>query len=99
MTPTEYIWMNGKLVKWDDAKIHICSHVIHYGSSVFEGMRVYKTDKGPAAFRLKDHSARLINSGKIYRMKIPYTAEEIDQATLDVIGANNLDNLTKNFID
>lgn len=91
MTPTEYIWMNGKLVKWEDANIHVCSHVVHYGSSVFEGMRVYKTPQGPAALRLKDHSKRLINSAKIYRMEIPYTAEEIDQATLDIIGINNLD--------
>jgi branched-chain amino acid aminotransferase len=90
MTPTEYIWMNGKLVKWEDAKIHVCSHVIHYGSSVFEGMRVYDTPNGPCAFRLKDHSERLINSAKIYRMEIPYTAEEIDKATLDIIGINNL---------
>ncbi len=91
MTPTEYIWMNGKLVKWDDARIHVCSHVIHYGSSVFEGMRIYKTAKGPAAFRLKDHSIRLLNSAKIYRMEIPYTADELDQAILDTVGANNLE--------
>lgn len=91
MTPTDYIWMNGSLVKWDDARIHICSHVIHYGSSVFEGMRVYKTPKGPAAFRLREHSQRLLNSAKIYRMQIPYTAEEIDQAILETVGANNLE--------
>jgi len=91
MTPTEYVWMNGKLVKWDDAKIHICSHVIHYGSSVFEGMRVYNTLKGPAAFRLRDHSERLLNSAKIYRMEIPYDADEIDKATLDIVGVNNLE--------
>jgi len=91
MTPTDYIWMNGKLVKWDDANIHICSHVIHYGSSVFEGMRIYKTGKGPAAFRLHDHSVRLINSAKIYRMELGYTAEELDQAILDTVGANNME--------
>lgn len=91
MTPTEFVWMNGKLVKWDDAKIHICSHVIHYGSSVFEGMRVYNTLKGPAAFRLRDHSERLLNSAKIYRMEIPYNADEIDKAILDVVGVNNLE--------
>lgn len=91
MTPVEYIWMNGKLVKWHDANIHICSHVIHYGSSVFEGMRVYKTPKGSVAFRLKDHSQRLLNSAKIYRMPIPYTADEIDQAILDTVGANKLE--------
>jgi branched-chain amino acid aminotransferase len=91
MEPTEYIWMNGKLVRWDDANIHICSHVIHYGSSVFEGMRVYDTPKGPAAFRLRDHSERLLNSAKIYRMEIPYNADEIDKATLDIVGVNNLE--------
>ncbi len=83
--------MNGKFVKWDDARIHICSHVIHYGSSVFEGMRVYKTPKGPAAFRLRDHSERLLNSAKIYRMQIPYTAQQLDEAILDTIGANHLE--------
>lgn len=91
MTPTEYIWMNGKLVKWDDAKIHICSHVIHYGSCVFEGMRVYKTRKGPVAFRLRDHTERLFNSAKIYRMGIPFTVEQIDEAILNTIGANGLE--------
>jgi branched-chain amino acid aminotransferase len=91
MTPTEYIWMNGKLVKWEEATIHICSHVIHYGSSVFEGMRVYKTAKGSAAFRLRDHSQRLFNSAKIYRMKIPFTVDQIDEAILNTIGANGLE--------
>jgi len=91
MKPTEYIWMNGEFVKWDEARIHVCSHVIHYGSSVFEGMRVYKTPKGPAAFRLHDHSQRLLNSAKIYRMKIPYTAEQLDEAMLQTVGINNLD--------
>ncbi len=91
MTPTEYIWMNGKLVKWDDATIHICSHVIHYGSSVFEGMRVYKTPSGPAAFRLREHSERLFNSAKIYRMEIPYTIDDIDRAILLTVGANHLE--------
>ncbi|MDF1545445.1 MAG: branched-chain amino acid transaminase [bacterium] len=91
MKPTEYIWMNGKLVKWEDAKIHVLSHVVHYGSSVFEGMRVYKTDRGPAAFRLRDHTQRLFNSAKIYRMKINFSMDEIDQAILDLIGANKLE--------
>ena len=90
MIPTEYIWMNGEFVKWDDAKIHVCSHVIHYGSSVFEGMRVYKTDNGPVCFRLRDHSERLLDSAKIYRMPMRWTADEIDQATLDIIGINNM---------
>lgn len=91
MVPTEYIWMNGKLIKWEDATIHVCSHVIHYGSSVFEGMRVYKTSKGPACFRLREHSQRLLDSAKIYRMPMHFTADQIDKAILDVVGANNLE--------
>jgi branched-chain amino acid aminotransferase len=83
--------MNGSLVKWDDARIHILSHVIHYGSSVFEGFRVYKTKNGPAAFRLRDHTIRLFNSAKIYYMDIPYTYEEIDNAVLGLVKANNFE--------
>ena len=85
------IWMNGELVNWDDAKIHVLSHVIHYGSSVFEGARCYKTKKGPAIFRLKEHTRRLFNSAKIYRMDIPYSEEEINQVIVDLIKTNRLD--------
>ena len=88
---SEYIWMNGKYVKWDDAKIHVLSHVVHYGSSVFEGMRVYKTERGPMAFRLKEHTERLFNSAKIYRMNIPYTQDQVNEAILTLTSANNLD--------
>ncbi|HWR81777.1 MAG TPA: branched-chain amino acid transaminase [Candidatus Deferrimicrobium sp.] len=91
MTPTDYIWMNGRFVKWDDATIHVCSHVVHYGSSVFEGMRVYKTNNGPAAFRLKEHTKRLFDSARIYRMDIPFTPDQINQAILDTVGINGLD--------
>ncbi len=87
---TKFIWMNGKLVPWDDARIHVLSHVVHYGSSVFEGMRTYVTPRGTVCFRLRDHSTRLKNSAKIYRMDIPYTCEQIDQAILDLIGANQI---------
>ena len=87
----EKIWMNGKLINWDDAKIHVLSHVVHYGSSLFEGARCYKTKKGPAIFRLKAHTDRLFNSCKIYRMEIPYTKEEINQAIIDLIKTNGLD--------
>jgi branched-chain amino acid aminotransferase len=87
----EKIWMNGKLVNWDDAKIHVLSHVVHYGSSLFEGERCYKTKKGPAIFRLQAHTDRLFNSCKIYRMKIPYTKEQINQAIIDLIKINKLD--------
>ena len=87
----EKIWMNGKLINWDDAKIHVLSHVVHYGSSLFEGARCYKTRKGPAIFRLKAHTDRLFNSCKIYRMEIPYAKEEINQAIIDLIKTNGLD--------
>ncbi len=91
MQTTEFIWMNGKLNKWEDAKIHVLSHVVHYGSSVFEGLRVYKTANGPAAFRLQDHTDRLFNSAKLYRMKIPFTKDEINEACLNLVGAKGLD--------
>ena len=87
----DYIWMNGEMVKWEDARIHVLSHVVHYGSSVFEGMRAYKTNKGPACFRLRDHSKRLFDSAKIYRMDIPYSLQQIDKAICDVIQKNGLD--------
>src|SRR3972149_11154338 len=85
-----YIWMNGKLVKWDEAKIHILSHVIHYGSSWFEGIRCYNTKKGSAIFRLDAHMRRLYDSCKIYRAEIPYTKQQIEQAIKETIRANNL---------
>ncbi len=87
----EKIWMNGKLVNWDDAKIHVLSHVVHYGSSVFEGARCYKTEKGPAVFRLEEHTRRLFNSAKIYRMKIPFSEEQISQAIVDLIKTSKLE--------
>jgi len=88
---TEKIWMNSKLVNWDDAKIHVLSHVVHYGSALFEGARCYKTPQGPAIFRLKEHTDRLFNSCKIYRMQIPYTKDVINQAIIDLIKINKLD--------
>jgi branched-chain amino acid aminotransferase len=87
----EKIWMNGKMVNWDDAKIHVLSHVVHYGSSVFEGARCYKTKNGPAVFRLEEHTRRLFNSAKIYRMKIPFTEDQINQAIIDLIKTNKLE--------
>ena len=86
----EKIWMNGKLVNWDDAKIHVLSHVVHYGSSWFEGIRCYNTKKGPAIFRLDKHIERLYDSVKIYRTEIPYTKKEFEEAILATIRANNL---------
>ncbi len=87
----DHIWMNGKLVKWDDAKIHVLSHVVHYGSSVFEGARCYKTNKGPALFRHQEHVERLFNSAKIYKMEIPFTQKEIHDAIIDLIAKNGLE--------
>ncbi|MCK4492368.1 MAG: branched-chain amino acid transaminase, partial [Candidatus Altiarchaeales archaeon] len=86
----EKIWAGGKLVDWDDAKIHILTHALHYGSGVFEGIRCYNTSKGPAVFRLKEHMQRLHDSGRIYRMRIPYSTEELCRATKDLIKANGL---------
>jgi branched-chain amino acid aminotransferase len=83
--------MNGKLVRWDDAKIHIGSHVIHYGSAVFEGLRCYATPDGPAVFRLDAHTERLYNSAKIYRMDVPIAPAEFNAAVLETIAANGMD--------
>jgi branched-chain amino acid aminotransferase len=88
---SEKIWMNGKLVPWDDAKIHVGSHVIHYGSAVFEGLRCYSTPEGPAVFRLDAHTERLFNSAKIYRMDVPTSEAEFSQAQLDTVAANHMD--------
>jgi len=84
------VWMNGKLVPWKEANIHVASHVIHYGSCLFEGFRTYNTPKGPVIFRLKAHTKRLYNSCKMYRMDIPYTQEEFNQAIVETIKANSL---------
>ncbi|MBN2013801.1 MAG: branched-chain amino acid transaminase [Candidatus Altiarchaeota archaeon] len=86
----EKIWMNGKLVNWDDARIHVLTHALHYGSGVFEGIRCYCTEKGPAVFRLRDHIQRLHDSAKIYRMKVPYSVDELCKATKDLIRVNKL---------
>ncbi len=85
------IWFNGELVDWDDAKIHVLSHVVHYGSSVFEGIRCYQTEQGSAVFRLEEHVNRLFDSAKIYRMDIPYTPEQINAAILETIRVNKLE--------
>lgn len=88
----EKIWMNGKLVNWDEAKVHVLSHVIHYGSAFFEGIRCYNTKQGPAVFRLGDHVKRLIFSAKVFRAEIPYTYDEIFDAIIDTIKVNDLSN-------
>jgi branched-chain amino acid aminotransferase len=86
---TGKVWMNGSLVEWKDASIHVASHVIHYGSGVFEGARCYDTQNGPACFRLDEHVRRLMESARIYRMDPPYDAPTIRQAILDTIVAND----------
>ncbi|MHB1318042.1 MAG: branched-chain amino acid transaminase [Anaerolineae bacterium] len=88
---SEYIWFDGELVPWKDARIHVLSHVVHYGSSIFEGIRCYKTPAGPAVFRLQPHLRRMYDSCKVYRMTIPYTREQFGQAILDTISKNGLD--------
>ena len=85
------IWMDGTMVEWRDAKIHVLTHTLHYGCGAFEGVRAYKTDKGTAIFRLREHTDRLFNSAKILRMAMPFTREELMQAQIDVIKANNLE--------
>ena len=90
ITPTPKIWMNGELVAWEDAKIHVLTHTLHYGTGVFEGIRAYETADGPAVFRLTDHIVRLFNSAKIVGMEIPYTVEELVQATKDTVASTGL---------
>ncbi|MFZ2492012.1 MAG: branched-chain amino acid transaminase [Thermoanaerobaculia bacterium] len=82
------IWMNGRLVDFADAKIHVLTHVIHYGSGLFEGIRCYNTKRGPAVFRLKEHNRRLFDSSKIYRMEVPFTLDQVNEACLEVVRAN-----------
>jgi branched-chain amino acid aminotransferase len=90
MIATEKIWMNGDLVDWADAKIHVGAHGLHYGTGVFEGIRCYETPRGPAVFRLTDHIKRLDASAKLLYMELPYSVEEIRDACLELIGVNGL---------
>ena len=90
ITKSEKIWMDGQLVDWDDATIHVLTHTLHYGSGVFEGVRAYQTPSGPAVFRLTDHINRLFDSAKIFLIDIPYTSEDLVEATKLVVRANGL---------
>lgn len=90
LTPTEKIWHNGRFIAWDDAKIHVLSHVVSYASSVFEGVRCYETKQGPALFRAQDHARRLLDSAKIYRMEIPYSIDQLTAAMSDTVRQNGL---------
>jgi branched-chain amino acid aminotransferase len=84
------IWMDGELVDWDDAKIHVLTHSLHYGSGVFEGIRAYETDRGPAVFRLRDHIERLFRSAQIFMVEIPYTVDELVEATRTTVRVNEV---------
>jgi len=90
-TPTEHIWFNGKLIPWNDAKVHVLAHGLHYGTGVFEGMRSYPTADGPAVFRLDAHIDRLFKSAELYDLPIPYAADALSDATLELIRANKLE--------
>jgi branched-chain amino acid aminotransferase len=88
---TDKIWMDGQLVPWEDAKIHVLTHTLHYGCGVFEGVRAYATERGPAVFRLTDHIARLFDSAKIFMIDIPFTPEQLVEATKQTVAVNNVE--------
>jgi branched-chain amino acid aminotransferase len=90
ITKSEKVWMDGELVDWDDAKIHILTHTLHYGCGVFEGIRAYATDEGPAVFRLTDHILRLFNSAKIFMIDVPFTPDQLIEAVKDTVRVNGL---------
>jgi len=85
-----FIWLDGELVPWEEAKVHVLTHTLHYGMGVFEGVRAYETAKGPAIFRLKEHTDRLFGSAHIMNMKIPFTKDEVNAAQVEAVKANNL---------
>ena len=87
---TEKIWHNGRWITWDDANIHVLSHVVSYGSAVFEGIRCYDTKQGPAIFRLREHMQRLINSAKIYRMELPFSVDQFASTACELVRLNKL---------
>lgn len=91
MEKADYIWLNGEFVAWEDAKVHVLTHALHYGSGVFEGIRAYKTERGTAIFRHHDHLARLAKSADLYYIDMPYTTEELRAATHELIGRNKLE--------
>jgi branched-chain amino acid aminotransferase len=88
--PTDLIWMNGEFVAWEDAKVHVLTHGLHYGTGVFDSMRCYETERGPAVFRNADHLERLRRSAELYYMPLPYSVEELRAATLELVGRNGL---------
>lgn len=86
--PAEWIWMNGEFVRWEDATVHVTTHALHYGSSVFEGVRAYETDQGPAIFRLQPHTRRLFNSCKIAKIAVPFSEDELNNAIIETVRRN-----------
>ena len=90
MERTELIWMNGAFVPWEDAKVHVLTHGLHYGTGVFDSMRCYETELGPAVFRNAEHIERLLRSAELYYMPVPYSAEELRAATLELVARNGL---------
>ena len=90
MEPTDLIWMNGDFVAWEDARIHVLTHGLHYGTGVFDSMRCYDTELGPAVFRNADHIDRLLRSAELYYMPVPFTADELRAATLELVARNGL---------
>ncbi|MGI8631057.1 MAG: branched-chain amino acid transaminase [Solirubrobacterales bacterium] len=91
MIEAELIWMNGEFVPWSEAKVHVLSHGLHYGTGVFEGVRCYDTEQGPAIFRHREHAERLLMSGKLYYLDIPYSAQEIQAVTRELVTRNGLE--------
>jgi branched-chain amino acid aminotransferase len=89
---TRFVWMNGEIIQWQNATVHVSSHTLHYGSGVFEGMRCYETEDGPAVFRMDEHLDRLYASARVYGIEIPYTKKEIAEATLELIRCNDFKN-------
>lgn len=87
---SDFIWFDGGFIPWDEAKVHVLAHALHYGSSIFEGIRCYETTRGSAVFRLPEHIRRLFNSAKVYRMDLPFTPEQVERAILDTILKNQL---------
>ena len=90
LKPTEKIWHNGAFIPWEEARVHVLSHVISYGSSVFEGIRCYSSSRGPVIFRLREHIRRMLDSAKIYRIEVPYTADELADAIVELVRVNRM---------
>jgi len=87
----DFVWRDGEFIKWDDARVHVMSHVLHYGSSVFEGIRCYATKRGPAIFRLREHMQRFLNSAKIYRMEHDWSLDDFCNAAIELVQKSELE--------